>query len=61
LGDVRCELAAASWRPRTKSETSASNPEFKKILDAQMDFRNDGNLWWLVAEYSFMIRTRSKG
>jgi hypothetical protein len=29
-----------------------------------MDFRNDENLWWLVAEYSyetFMIRTRSKG
>lgn len=46
------------------AETSASNPGFKKILDSQMDFRNDGNLWWQVAEYSyetFMIRTRPKG
>ncbi len=29
-----------------------------------MDFRNDENLWWQVAEYtyeSFMIRSRGKG
>jgi hypothetical protein len=29
-----------------------------------MEFRNDGNLWWQVAEYSyetFMIRIRPKG
>jgi hypothetical protein len=29
-----------------------------------MEFRNDGNIWWQVAEYSyetFMIRTRPKG
>jgi TRAP-type mannitol/chloroaromatic compound transport system substrate-binding protein len=46
------------------AETSASNPDFKKIYDSQMDFRNDANLWWQVAEYSyetFMIRTRPKG
>jgi len=46
------------------AETSAVNPDFKKILDSQTEFRNDGNLWWQVAEYSyetFMIRTRSKG
>jgi TRAP-type mannitol/chloroaromatic compound transport system substrate-binding protein len=46
------------------AETSASNPDFKKILESQTEFRNDGNLWWQVAEYSyetFMIRTRSKG
>src|SRR2546421_1020421 len=45
-------------------ETSAANTDFKKIYDSQMDFRNDGNLWWQVAEYSyetFMIRTRPKG
>jgi TRAP-type mannitol/chloroaromatic compound transport system substrate-binding protein len=33
-------------------------------LDSQTEFRNDGNLWWQVAEYSyetFMIRTRPKG
>jgi TRAP-type mannitol/chloroaromatic compound transport system substrate-binding protein len=46
------------------AETSASNPDFKKIYDSQMEFRNDENLWWQVAEYSyetFMIRARAKG
>jgi TRAP-type mannitol/chloroaromatic compound transport system substrate-binding protein len=46
------------------AETSAVNPDFKKILDSQMAFRDDGNLWWQVAEYSyetFMIRTRPRG
>ena len=46
------------------AETAASNPDFKKIYDSQMDFRNDENLWWQLAEYSyetFMIRMRSKG
>ena len=46
------------------AETSASNPDFKKIYDSQMEFRNDENLWWQVAEFSyesFMIRTRPKG
>jgi TRAP-type mannitol/chloroaromatic compound transport system substrate-binding protein len=46
------------------AETSAANPDFKKILDSQMAFRDDGNLWWQVAEYSyetFMLRTRPKG
>jgi TRAP-type mannitol/chloroaromatic compound transport system substrate-binding protein len=45
------------------AETSAGNPDFKKILESQMEFRNDENLWWQVAEYSyetFMIRTRAK-
>ena len=46
------------------AETSATNPDFKKIYDSQMAFRDDLNLWWQVAEYSyetFMIRTRPKG
>jgi TRAP-type mannitol/chloroaromatic compound transport system substrate-binding protein len=46
------------------AETSASNPDFKKIYESQMAFRDDGNLWWQVAKYSyetFMIRTRPKG
>ena len=45
------------------AETSAGNPDFKKILDSQMEFRNDENLWWQVAEYSyetFMIRIRAR-
>jgi TRAP-type mannitol/chloroaromatic compound transport system substrate-binding protein len=46
------------------AETSAANPDYKKILDSQFAFRNDENLWWQVAEYSyetFMIRSRPKG
>src|SRR5262249_57943478 len=45
------------------AETSAANPDYKKILDSQFSFRNDSNLWWQVAEYgfeTFMIRTRPK-
>ena len=34
------------------AETCASNPDFKKIYDSQMEFRNDENLWWQVAEHS---------
>jgi TRAP-type mannitol/chloroaromatic compound transport system substrate-binding protein len=45
------------------AETSATNADYKKILESQFAFRNDENLWWQVAEYSyetFMIRTRPK-
>ena len=45
------------------TETSAKNPDFKKILDSVMAFRNEQYLWWQVAEYgydSFMIRARSR-
>jgi len=45
------------------AETSAANADYKKILESQFAFRNDENLWWQVAEYSyetFMIRTRPK-
>jgi TRAP-type mannitol/chloroaromatic compound transport system substrate-binding protein len=46
------------------AEISATNAEFKKIWDNLVAFRNDGYLWWQVAEYSydtFMIRTRPRG
>jgi TRAP-type mannitol/chloroaromatic compound transport system substrate-binding protein len=46
------------------AETSAGNADFKKILESQMSFRNDENLWWQVAEFTyenFMIRSRPKG
>src|SRR5665811_317306 len=45
------------------AETSAVNADFKKIYESQMAFREDENLWWQVAEYtyeSFMIRHRGK-
>jgi TRAP-type mannitol/chloroaromatic compound transport system substrate-binding protein len=45
------------------TEESARNPTFKKVLASIDAFRNDENLWWQVAEYSyetFMIRNRPK-
>ena len=46
------------------NETSAANADYKKVWDSIAAFRNDENLWWQVAEYTyenFMIRTRPKG
>jgi len=46
------------------AETNAKNPAFKKVHDSHMAFRNDGYLWWQIAEYTydnFMIRTRQRG
>ena len=45
-------------------EISAKNADFKTIIDSVKAFRNEGYLWWQVAEYSydtFMIRNRTKG
>src|ERR1700719_4192615 len=45
------------------AEESAKNPNYKKVLASIDTFRNDENLWWQVAEYSFetfMIRNRPK-
>jgi TRAP-type mannitol/chloroaromatic compound transport system substrate-binding protein len=41
------------------AETSATNPEFKKVYENLAAFRKDEYLWWQVAEYAydtFMIR-----
>jgi TRAP-type mannitol/chloroaromatic compound transport system substrate-binding protein len=46
------------------NETGAGNPEFKKIYDSWLPFRNDQYLWWQVAELTndaFMVRSRSRG
>lgn len=46
------------------AKLSAENPDFKKIYDNQVAFRNDANLWNQVAELTFdafMIRNRPKG
>jgi TRAP-type mannitol/chloroaromatic compound transport system substrate-binding protein len=43
------------------AETSAKNPDFKKVLESMQAFRNEEYFWWQVAEYSydtFMIRSR---
>ena len=45
------------------AEISASNPNFKRIYDNMVAFRNDEYLWWQVAEYAFdsyMIRARTR-
>ncbi len=45
------------------AETSAVNPDFKKVYDSMAAFRSDQYLWWQVAEYSydsFMIRSRTR-
>ena len=46
------------------TEELAINPDYKKVLASIASFRNDENLWWQVAEFtfeSFMIRSRTKG
>ena len=45
-------------------ELSAQNADFKTIYDSAKAFRNEGYLWFQVAEFnydSFMIRNRTKG
>jgi TRAP-type mannitol/chloroaromatic compound transport system substrate-binding protein len=45
------------------AETSKVNPDFKKIYESLIAFRNDEYLWWQVADYTydtFMIRTRGR-
>jgi TRAP-type mannitol/chloroaromatic compound transport system substrate-binding protein len=45
------------------AETSAANPDYKKVWDSIQAFRNDEYFWWQVAEYgydNFMIRTVMK-
>jgi TRAP-type mannitol/chloroaromatic compound transport system substrate-binding protein len=45
------------------AETSATNADYKKVLEAMQTFRSDEYLWWQVAEYSFdtfMIRSRTR-
>jgi TRAP-type mannitol/chloroaromatic compound transport system substrate-binding protein len=44
------------------AETAAKNPDFKKVHDSMMPFRNDEYLWFQIAEYAFdtfMIRARA--
>ena len=46
------------------AETSAKNPEFKKVYENMVAFRGDEYLWWQVAEYTFdtfQIRALRRG
>ena len=45
------------------AEVSKSNPDFKKVWEAMLAFRNDQYLWWQVAEYTYdtyLIRNRTR-
>jgi TRAP-type mannitol/chloroaromatic compound transport system substrate-binding protein len=45
------------------AEVSTRNPDFKKIWEHLLAFRNEAYLWWRVAEYSYddyLIRNKSK-
>jgi TRAP-type mannitol/chloroaromatic compound transport system substrate-binding protein len=47
----------------THNEIAATNADFKKVNDSMLAFRNDGYLWWQIAEYSYdtyQIRTRPR-
>jgi TRAP-type mannitol/chloroaromatic compound transport system substrate-binding protein len=46
------------------TETSAKNPEFKKVYESMAAFRGEEYLWWQVAEYTFdtfQIRAMRRG
>jgi len=60
------DVMEASYKATNEvyDEISASNADFKKILDSIRAFRNEEYLWFQVGEYSFdtfMIRARSRG
>jgi TRAP-type mannitol/chloroaromatic compound transport system substrate-binding protein len=45
------------------ADVSSRNPDFKKIWEHLLAFRNDAYLWWRVAEYSYddyILRNRTK-
>ena len=45
------------------AETSAANPDYRRVWESLQAFRNDGYAWWQVAEFSydnFMIRTGTR-
>ena len=45
------------------AEVSATNADFKKVLEAMLAFRNDQYLWWQVAELTYdtyLVRNRNR-
>jgi TRAP-type mannitol/chloroaromatic compound transport system substrate-binding protein len=60
------EVLEAAYKAANEvyDETSAKNPDFKKLYEAVRAFRGEGYLWFQVAEYTydnFMIRARARG
>jgi TRAP-type mannitol/chloroaromatic compound transport system substrate-binding protein len=55
--------ASLKFSKEVNAETSAANPDFKKVYESMSAFRAEEYLWWQVAEYgfdTFMIRNRTK-
>ena len=55
--------ASLKFSKEVNAETSAANPDFKKVFESMAAFRGEEYLWWQVAEYgydTFMIRNRTK-
>jgi len=55
--------ASLKFSKEVDAETSAANPDFKKVYESMAAFRAEQYLWWQVAEYgydTFMIRNRTK-
>jgi TRAP-type mannitol/chloroaromatic compound transport system substrate-binding protein len=60
------EILEAAYKATNEvfDEVSAKNADFKKVVDSVKTFRNEGYLWFQVAEYAydtFMIRARARG
>jgi TRAP-type mannitol/chloroaromatic compound transport system substrate-binding protein len=54
--------AALKFAKEVYADTSAANPDFKKVYESMISFRGEQYLWWQVAEYhydTFMIRNRT--
>jgi len=55
--------ASLKYAEEVYVETSAANPDFKKVYESMVAFRGQEYLWWQVADYTydtFMIRNRTK-
>ena len=60
------EILQASYEAakETYEEISAANPAFKKIYDAQLEYKKDAYLWMQLSEYqfdTFMMRQQRAG
>ena len=60
------EVLEAAYKAANEvyDETSAKNPDFKKLYESVKNFRGEEYLWFQVAEYTydnFMIRARARG
>jgi TRAP-type mannitol/chloroaromatic compound transport system substrate-binding protein len=60
------DVMEACWQASVAEfrDAGAADPNFQRVHDAYMSFRNEQYVWWQVAEYpydNFIIRQRAKG